>query len=236
MSMAKYNGIKTLEVLDGADNYNKWIANIIRPYINSPALEIGAGTGNISNHFKDRMDLVITDNDNILVKALQKKYKSYNNITVETFDVEKPLGKIPKKFKTIFAVNVLEHIEDDAYALQNIRKLLKKDGLVVLLVPAKMFAYTRLDRNLGHHRRYEKRELEKKLKKANFKIDKIEYFNIVGLASWILRNFLTRNHNELRKDHVKLFDSIVPLLRRIEPRHGLPMGISLIVVARKTIA
>jgi phospholipid N-methyltransferase len=232
--MTKYNGVKTLEVLLGADNYNAWIASVLSPYIKSPVLEVGAGTGNISDLFKDQEDIVLTDNDTALVRTLQKKYESNKNITVEMFDIEKQLGKIPKKFKTIYAVNVLEHIKDDEKALINLNLMLQKEGMLVLLVPAKKFAYTRLDKNLGHYRRYEKTVLEKKLRKANFKIVKVEYFNVIGLFSWILRNFLTRNHNELKTNHVKLFDSIVPLLRRVEPTRGLPFGISLIAVARKT--
>ncbi|HXB11728.1 MAG TPA: hypothetical protein VNZ45_07065, partial [Bacteroidia bacterium] len=49
--MIKYQGISTLEVLKEARNYNKWLADTIIRYLSSPALEVGAGTGNLSSHF-----------------------------------------------------------------------------------------------------------------------------------------------------------------------------------------
>ena len=47
----KYQGIGTLEVLEGANNYNKWIAESLHKYAKAPLIEIGAGIGNISDYF-----------------------------------------------------------------------------------------------------------------------------------------------------------------------------------------
>jgi hypothetical protein len=80
--------------------------------------------------------------------------------------------------------------------------MLKKKGKLNLLVPAKKFAYTKLDKELGHHRRYEKQEIISKLTKSGY--------------------------------HITIFNSIVSLLRKIESVIPVPLGISLIVVARKT--
>lgn len=231
--MGIYKGVKTLEVLEGADNYNRWIANTLKIHIQSPALEIGAGTGNISEEFMDLDSLVLSDSDENLVKILRRKFRKNKNIHVETLDISKSLVKPNNKFQTVFAINVLEHIEDDVAALKNMRKLLKSNGNLVVLVPAKKFAFSDLDKNLGHYRRYEKNELESKLSKAGFTVGKITFFNIVGLLSWLVRNWVTKNDNHLNKSHVKIFDSIVPFLQFIEPKSKLPVGISLIAVARK---
>lgn len=231
--MVKYKGLKTLEVLEGADNYNAWIANVLYPYIKSPALEIGAGIGNISEFFNKLEDLVLTDKDSKLVKFLEKKFSSRKNVRAEVLDISGRSLRIKEKFRTAYAINVLEHIKDDELALKNIGKLLVPGGKIVLLVPAKKFAYTTLDKNLGHYRRYEKEELKEKLTVQNFIIEEIEYFNIVGLLSWVIRNKIDNSHNQLKPNHVKFFDSIVPFLRNIEPKSGLPLGISLIVVASK---
>lgn len=230
--MAKYKGVKILEVLEGADRYNRWIAERISPYIESPALEIGAGTGNISSFFSHLKSLTLTDNDESLISVLQKKFNT-KNIHAEVFDIQKDFYKINNSFKTIFSVNVLEHIKDDSKALSNMYRLLKRNGKVVILVPAKKFAYTNLDKDLGHFRRYEKEELREKLEKAGFKIESITYFNIVGLLSWILRDKFSRNNKTLAPSHVKLFDLSVPILKRIEPKTLLPQGISLIAIATK---
>jgi SAM-dependent methyltransferase len=231
--MNKYRGIQTLEVLEGAENYNKWIASRIKPYVKSPALEIGAGTGNISEHMTNLKDLVLTDIDKNLVDSLEQKFAKYKNVKVEVFNASTNISKVKHKFKSIYGVNVLEHIENDEKTLRNLYELLDKTGKLVLLVPAKKLAYNELDRSLGHFRRYEKDELTEKIKNAGFKVEEIEYFNMVGLLSWIIRNYISKNHGKLEKSQVKSFNWVAPILKAVEPKRGLPFGISLIAVASK---
>lgn len=231
--MKKYKNIRTLEILEGAENYNSWIASRLKPYIKSPALEIGAGTGNISYYFTHLKELVLTDIDEDLVASLRLKFSKKRKIIFEVLNVASNLGKISNTFNTIYSVNVLEHIENDEKALRNMHRMLNKSGTLVLLVPAKRIAYNDLDRSLGHFRRYEKEELRKKIEKAGFTINELEYFNVTGLLSWILRNYISNSHAELKGSQVKYFNWVVPILRLIEPRQGLPFGISLIAVARK---
>ncbi len=100
-------------------------------------------------------------------------------------------------------------------------------------MPAKKFAFTKLDKELGHFRRYEKKELVSRLNKNGFIIEKIYFFNIVGLLSWTVRDKVKRKNIHLKTYHMKIFDSIVPILRFVESIMTIPMGISLIVVARK---
>lgn len=231
--MTKYKGVTILEVLEGADNYNNWIVSRIRPDIASPALEIGAGTGNISAFFKNLKSLTVTDNDETLVEKLATKFKGNKNVRAEVLDIEKDLYKVTNRFRTIYSVNVLEHIKNDEKALKNMHKLLEPGGKVVLLVPAKKFAYTNLDKDLGHHRRYEKAELKDKLTNAGFTVKSISYFNAVGLASWIIRDKISRGSKNLSSTQVKFFDMIVPVLKQAEPKKILPMGISLIGIGEK---
>ncbi len=231
--MGKYIGVQTLEVLEGAENYNKWIASRIKPYLKSPTLEIGAGTGNISEHMLNLKELVLTDIDSMLIDSLTKKFAKNKNIKVELFNAASNLSKVKSRFKSIYGVNVLEHIDNDEKALRNLYGLLENSGKLVLLVPAKRIAYNELDRSLGHYRRYEKEELREKMKNAGFKVEELEFFNMAGLLSWIVRNYISKNHGQLEKSQVKSFNWVVPMLKAIEPKKGLPFGISLIVVASK---
>ena len=143
--MSTYKGVKTLEVLEGADNYNGWIASMLSPYIKFPALEVGAGTGNLSEFFCKKGKVLLTDNDLSLVELLRKKFINNKNVEVRVLDIAKASHKIDSKFKTVYAVNVLEHIENDDQALHNLWSLLETGGNLVVLVPAKKFAYTKLD-------------------------------------------------------------------------------------------
>jgi len=233
--MIKYQGISTLEVLQEAKNYNNWIADSIRTHITTPVLEIGAGTGNLTTYFIKKRPLYISENDAGLVKILKQKFSNEKNVFIKQLDIVKnPPKEFTSKFSTVFGINVLEHIKEDEIALKNIHKILKKDGKLILLVPAKKFAYTKLDKELGHHRRYEKNELIEKLQKTNYTIELLYFFNIVGLVSWYVRDKVKRNGVNLKPYHITIFDSIVPVLRIIESIIPTPLGISLIVVARKS--
>lgn len=232
--MIKYKGLSTLEVLIEAKNYNKWIADEIKVHLNAPVLEVGAGTGNITEQCLLKKPIYVTECDKGLVKVLYKKFSNVKNVYVQHLNIT---GREKKEFKNFFtsafAVNVLEHIIDDEKALKNIRNSLKYDGKLVILVPAKKFAFTKLDYELGHVRRYEKKELRKKLEDNGYIVEKIYYFNIVGLVSWYVRDKIKKNNFHLKPYQITVFDSIVPFLRMIESKIKPPIGISLIAVARK---
>ncbi len=228
----KYEGITTLEVLEGADRYNQWIAESISKYLESPLLEIGAGIGNISMFLLNNNSLTITDIDQALLDHLKKKFRQ-KNVKVKFFDITKPPSKSEfNKYKTILGTNVLEHVDNDIFALKNLRKILKKEGRLILLTPAKKIAYNRLDIELGHFRRYEKKELIEKLNGAGYDVLEIKFFNILGLLTWIVRDYFTGQNIHLTSRQIALFDALVPFLKRIEKLIKIPIGISLIVVAQ----
>lgn len=232
--MIKYIGLSALEVLEEAKNYNKWISDEILKYVKGPVLEIGAGTGNLTDYFLIKKPLYVTDVDNGLVNNLKKKFKSNKSLFVEVLDITKePPGKFSSFFSTVFGINVLEHIKNDEIALRNTYKMLKNNGRLILLVPAKKIAYAKLDKELGHFRRYEKKELLEKLERNGYIVDKIYFFNIVGLFSWLIRDKVKRKNIHLKPYHIALFDSIVPFLRILESIIKVPVGISLIAVAHK---
>ena len=233
-SKIKYQGISTLEVLIEAKNYNQWIADAIKSYASGRILEIGAGTGNLTSYFIQKKPLYVTEIDKELVMLLKKKFAKEKDIFIERLDITiKPPKKFIGFFSTVFAVNVLEHIQDDRLALKNIAQILKTNGKLLLLIPAKKNAYTKLDHELGHYRRYEKKEIINKLEETGYLVQKIYFFNIVGLLSWTIRDKVKRRDINLKPYHIKIFDSVVPLLRKIESIIPIPMGISLIVIAKK---
>lgn len=233
LPMIKYQGLSTLEVLEEAKNYNRWIIEQFLSYIKSPLLEIGSGTGNISKFFANERNVTLSDIDDGLVKSLKKKFKKKNSLIVEKLDI---VGNVRKKeiekYQTIIAINVLEHITDDEKALINMHRMLKENGKILLLVPAKKIAYTRLDKSIGHVRRYEKEEMIRKLQKSGLIVEKIYFFNIVGLLSWIVRDKLERSHH-MKPYQVILFDKIVPFVKMIESFVKPPIGVSLIAIATK---
>jgi len=228
-----YQGLTTLEILTEAKNYNKWIAENFFPYLQAPLLEFGAGIGNISELLSAYTPLCLTDTDERMLAHLKDTYSHSNDVSVNFLDItQPPPERLVGSFQTVIGINVLEHIEEDEKALIHLQTVLKPSGRLLLLVPAKKWAYTDLDKQLGHFRRYEKKELAEKLAKASFQIEKLYFFNIIGLMSWIIRDKLQRSGG-LRPYQISSFDTIVPVLKVIESKVSLPLGISLIAIAQK---
>jgi SAM-dependent methyltransferase len=228
-----YQGLTTLEILTEAKNYNRWIAENFYSYIEAPLLEFGAGIGNISELLSSYTPLCLTDTDERMLAHLKNKFSHINDVSVNFLDITQPPPEhLVESCQTIIGINVLEHVEEDEKALLHLGNVLKPSGRLLLLVPAKKWAYTDLDRQLGHFRRYEKKELAEKLAKASFQIEKLYFFNIIGLLSWIIRDKLQRSGG-LRPYQISSFDSIVPILKRVESKISMPVGISLIAIAQK---
>ena len=64
----------------------------------------------------------------------------------------------------------MEHIKNDQEVITNLYDNLRKDGLLFLYVPAFQFLYSDMDKSVGHVRRYEKKELIRKVKKSGLKL------------------------------------------------------------------
>lgn len=219
----------------GLKNYNRWIYENIRTALGEKIIEIGCGLGAI-------IDFMISKNNEITgvdisdeyIKFLKKYYKKNKNIRIIKSDILDLPVKVKKNyFDSVVMINVLEHIKDDDKAIKIIRKLLKKGGSIALMVPAFNILFGPLDKNVGHFRRYEKKQLEQLLKKNNFEIKEIYYMNFVGFFGWLL-NVRIFKRNYTPKNQSFLFDRlIVPILKQIERHIKPPVGQSIIAIAIK---
>ncbi|MDQ3010501.1 MAG: class I SAM-dependent methyltransferase, partial [Acidobacteriota bacterium] len=128
-------------------------------------------------------------------------------------------------------LNVLEHIEDDQFALAQMHRALSPGGKLALLVPAHRILYGEFDRAVGHYRRYEKRELAGKLKQAGFDVREMKFFSLLAMLPWLINGRLLKR-NYLPAGQANLADRLVPLLK-LEKLIGPPCGLSLIAIAQK---
>jgi SAM-dependent methyltransferase len=80
------------------------------------------------------------------------------------------------RFDTLFAFDVLEHIEDDKAALAQWHSWLRPGGTLLLSVPARMKLWTAGDEWAGHFRRYERDELKQRLADAGFALERFECY------------------------------------------------------------
>ena len=90
------------------------------------------------------------------------------------------LSQINQRYETITSSNVLEHVEDDIALMLDIKSLLKEDGTLVLYLPASKIAWTQMDEDVNHFRRYSKKELIEKLTRSGFYIQSIKYVDFIG--------------------------------------------------------
>ena len=132
---------------------------------------------------------------------------------------------------TIVCLNVLEHIEDDVATLADLHALLPTGGRLVLIVPALARLYGTLDVHLHHFRRYEKAELEQKIRDAGFALEDVRFLNRPGIVGWYVNGNILRRR-VLPPGQLAAFRLLLPMLQR-EAKNPPSIGMSLLAIARK---
>ena len=83
-----------------------------------------------------------------------------------------------KSFDLVIILDVLEHIKEDIHAIEEINRILKANGYLIVTVPHKMKYYSKQDKLIGHYRRYNIKQLNDILRKYNLKI--VKTFGVYG--------------------------------------------------------
>ena len=84
----------------------------------------------------------------------------------------------------VLCLDAVEHIEDDVSALREIVQALGTETLVVLTVPACPTLYCSRDVQLGHYRRYSKRQLIELCENAGLQVRYCYYWNFIGILPY----------------------------------------------------
>jgi SAM-dependent methyltransferase len=220
----------TLDSLDGADNYTRWIMGMMEPYLGADVLEVGAGHGTFTEVLAGReMRVVATDLSERCAGVLRSRFFGVSNVEVVQGDIQMAAARGP--FDAAVLINVLEHIEDDDEALRQLWATLKVGGRLLLWVPAFEALYTDFDRKIGHFRRYRRETLSAQLGNAGFTVVEIRYANSIGaVAWWLVARVLRRTPT--RPSSVKLFDRyVLPIVKLLEAKVRPPFGQSILAVA-----
>lgn len=234
-----HEGHDTLDAVAVADNFNEWMYNTIRPHCKGQILEVGSGIGNISQFFlKNKADLTLSDIRQTYCDVLKKKFKEEESLqdiilldlVADNFDNK--YKELLGSFDTVFALNVVEHIRDDELAIKNCKKLLRKDGHLIILVPAFQQLYNRFDEELYHFRRYTSTSLIKLFKKSNIEILHRQYFNFVGMFGWFFTGKILKKKT-IPKGQMGLYNKLVPVIKIADKLLFNKIGLSVIVVGRR---
>ena len=232
-------GLHTLQVISKAGHFNRWMFETIRPYLKGDILEIGSGIGNISDFLvNEGYTVTLSDYNQEYCDVLKEKYHGRKNVKdILSIDLQQPdfylkYNHLKETFDTIYLLNVIEHLQDDHKAVEYCKYLLKPKGNLILLAPAFGFLYCRLDKELGHFRRYRLKELRDLLVHQNFTVIHQQYYNLLGLFGWFVSGKLAGSKT-LDASETSLFNKLVPLAKLSDRLVFRKVGLSAIIAGEK---
>lgn len=217
----------------GADQprYRRYQFGLIAPHCGRSVLEVGAGLGEFAAQFTGLDRLVVTDADPGAVRLLAQRFAGRPEVEARQlvlgseFTLDRPV-------ESVVAVNVLEHLEDDAGALRSLAGLVVPGGTIVLWVPGYQQLYGEFDRRVGHVRRYTPSTLKDAVLRAGLRVELVKPVNLLGGIAWwaaVRRGGSTTPNPRL----VSLYDRfVVPVTQAVESRVRVPFGQTVLCVAR----
>ncbi len=201
-------------------------------------LNVGCGTGGTIDMLEQFGTVHNVDISDEAIKFMQQH--GYNNIT-KVDDIELPFKD--KSFDMVGAFDVLEHIERDAEALKEWKRVIKDDGAILITVPAYQWLWSDHDVSLHHKRRYTIAQLEATAKKAGLKLDRKSYAIVFSLPLVVGFRFLNkalRRKTTSETSYVDVpnwtnsfFSKLLYAEAKAHRVMSLPAGTSVIAVLRK---
>ena len=223
-----------------ATNYRRWIMEYLKPFIGRHIVEVGAGMGAFSElifQTQPKSLTVLEPSSNMyshLMTVLERANKDV--VQVRQCDLAGALADGSLRLQpldTAVYINVLEHIDDDAAELETVYSALSPGGHILIFVPALPFLMSRMDREIGHFRRYTLKALQAKCSAAGFRIRHARYFDLFGIVPWWIK-YRVLNATTLGARAVRLHDRwVVPVSRAIENIRRPPIGKNIILIGQK---
>lgn len=141
----------------------------------------------------------------------------------------------------VLALDVLEHVEEDALAAREIARVLTPGGVAIITVPAHQWLWSHRDDDAGHVRRYARRGLVELLDGAGLEPLQVSWFAGTTLLPLAALRLVARSSSRARDAEEAPGDGVLGRGLRAALRAeahaivaggGPPMGSSLVVVAR----
>lgn len=215
-----------------APRYRQWEYDLVAPFLGKTVLEVGSGMGYFAEKLAESglERLVLSDPDPHCLARLRETYGSRHDVEVTQVTLPSELD-IGAPVEAVVAMNVLEHIEDDAQALRDLAAVTVPGGRIVLWVPAYMQLYGEFDRKVGHFRRYTPATIRDAVARAGLGVRHVRPINFLGgIAWWIAVRRGGAGSPDARL--VWLYDNVVvPTSRTVERVVRPPFGQSILCVA-----
>ncbi|MGQ9730227.1 MAG: methyltransferase domain-containing protein [Candidatus Zipacnadales bacterium] len=150
-----------------------------------------------------------------------------------------------ESFTAATLCDVLEHIENDRQALDEIARVLQPGGVLIATFPALNVLWSSHDEALGHRRRYNAHEVYQIFNAAGLTVEKLSYGLFFLFPVALVLRAGQRLLNRLRPRPARtgiipiprwlnrLIIGLMDLENAIIRRLNLPIGVSLVAVGRK---
>jgi len=150
-------------------------------------LDFGSGSG-VNVEMLKKYGNVDLQEVNKIARLNLKRIKNINKIYSSL--------KIKKSYYNLVLVaDVLEHVKNPKELLRILKKNIKKNGYILITVPAYQFLFSSKDKALKHYRRYNKKTLKKTI--DEFTLVEMSYFNtllFIPIMAIILFNKILNIH------------------------------------------
>jgi SAM-dependent methyltransferase len=217
-----------------------WALRRYRPDMGS-FLEVGCGTGFVLSGVAAEHGRAALFGSEIFVAGLP--YAAARVPTAQFMQMDARRIPFREEFDVVGAFDVLEHIEEDEQVMAQLHQALRSDGMLLATVPQHPWLWSAADDYACHVRRYSYGEIEAKLIRNGFRIERSTSFVSLLLPAMLLSRLQNKKVSEHYDPLAELrlpgaLNNLFYGLMRIEQwlielGINLPVGGSRLIVARK---
>ena len=202
----------------------------IRKFLKDDILEVGAGYGSFTKaYMKNFQFITLTDTDNSSFNLLKKNFINEKKINI----LKSSIKDIDRKFNTLLYFNVLEHVKEDKLEIKNALKKLNDGGHLIILVPAHQKIYSKLDKAVGHYKRYDI-NFFKENNFENSKIVKLHFLDFFGYVLYHLNKIFFKDETYPTNLKIFIWDKMfTPLTIIVDLLTGYKFGKNILCIYRK---
>jgi SAM-dependent methyltransferase len=222
-----YTGTENLEVMREAENYNRFLLDLIARHAAGArsVLDFGAGSGTFAIPCARR---------GWAITAVEPDHALRAVLAANAVHAVQDVGSLPdRSFDYAYTLNVLEHIERDVEALRALRTKLVPGGRLLVYVPAFPVLMTSMDAKVGHVRRYTRKTLVASVAAAGFHVESVRHADSLGFFATLAFKLVDNGRGEVNRRALRLYDRVAfPMSRALDLVADRLLGKNLVLVAR----
>lgn len=160
MNPAEYSNLEAVEAehwyyAGKREVVRHWLQRVRPPQPADRLLDCGAGTGRFAAEMQAHCQVAVLDSHEESLRRLRQRFAPAQVLTLVDGRIPLPDGAMD----FVTALDVLEHVERDAVAVEEFARVLKPGGIAIVTVPAGRALWSDWDEALHHYRRYTLRQL-----------------------------------------------------------------------------